>query len=207
MPKGIAGSTQPCIAPDCDRPGNKGYGYCNKHYQRWKKWGDPTVVEKGGHKITGIDLFWRRVNKDGPVPDYAPHLGPCWIWTNRLTRDGYGHFTLNGKTRMAHSIAYEQLIGPIPGGGLVPDHLCRVRNCCNPWHLEWVTDRENVLRGIAPPAQNATKTHCIRGHEFTPENTYVSRNGSRHCKTCALILKARRRVAAESLSHPPRPLD
>ncbi|NED52837.1 HNH endonuclease, partial [Micromonospora aurantiaca] len=66
----------------------------------------------------------------------------------------------------------------------VTDHLCRNRACVNVTHLEIVTNRINILRGETLQAANAAKTHCIRGHEFTPENTYV-KNGGRDCRTCA----------------------
>ena len=73
--------------------------------------------------------------------------------------------------------------GPIPEG-LTLDHLCRVRACVNPAHLEPVTLRENTLRSpSAPTAINARKTECLRGHAFTPENTWVHRS-RRCCREC-----------------------
>jgi hypothetical protein len=88
-------------------------------------------------------------------------------------------------TKAAHRLFYEQLVGPIPDG-LQLDHLCRVRHCVNPDHLEPVTQTANVLRGIGPTAVNAGKTHCVHGHPFTPDNTYINKQGNRHCRACAI---------------------
>ena len=81
----------------------------------------------------------------------APHsrLGtPCWMWTGRPNRNGYGRAWHKGAEPVAHRAVYEELVGPIPEGHLL-DHLCRWRRCCNPQHVEPVTPRENVLRGEA----------------------------------------------------------
>jgi hypothetical protein len=117
--------------------------------------------------------FWSRVTK----------TDTCWIWTGPLGRGGYGRAKFDGVTMYAHRFAYELLVGPIPEG-LSLDHLCRARDCVNPEHLEPVTHRENCLRSAGPTAINAAKTHCIRGHEFTPENTIVRAGGSRNCREC-----------------------
>lgn len=89
--------------------------------------------------------FWARVDKDSPAPDYAPHLGACWIWRGSIS-GGYGMVGWYNKVRGAHRVAYEMLVGPIPEG-LHLDHLCRVTACVNPAHLEPVTRGENVHRG------------------------------------------------------------
>lgn len=91
--------------------------------------------------------------------------------------NGSGYFKLPDK-RYAHRVAYEAIKGPIPEG-LVIDHLCRVRWCCNPEHLEAVTNEENILRGESPPARNARKERCDRGHELVPRS-----DGKRYCPTC-----------------------
>ena len=106
----------------------------------------------------------------------------CWLWTASLDPYGYGQTTINGLHRGAHRVVYQLLVGPIPDG-LTSDHRCRVRSCVNPDHMEVVTRGENVLRGEGPPAVNARKTHCIHGHEFTPENTITKRLG-RGCREC-----------------------
>ncbi len=83
----------------------------------------------------------------------------------------------------AHRFAYELLVGPIPDG-LVIDHLCRVRHCVNPAHMEPVTRWENTLRGGSFSAVAARQTHCVNGHPFDEENTHVDRRGFRRCRAC-----------------------
>ena len=117
----------------------------------------------------------------------------CWRWTGTITAGGYGK--LGGK--LAHRLVFESLVGPILAGFQI-DHLCRRRDCVNPEHLEVVTQRENILRGIAPSAINARKTHCNKGHPFTPENTYYdAARRTRRCRICQLNwnAKSRRRVS------------
>lgn len=110
---------------------------------------------------------------------------PCWIYHKVPTQLGYAQMTMpDGSQPGAHRAFYEHFRGPIPEG-LTIDHLCRVRRCVNPDHLEPVTRGENSLRGEGPAAQNARKTHCPRGHEYTPENTRVTPQGTRACRACA----------------------
>lgn len=113
---------------------------------------------------------------------------PCLIWTGYIKPNGYGQCAVNRRTKHAHRVAYEATHGPIPerinGERAVIDHKCRVRSCVNVDHLEVVTNRVNVLRGDTIQAANAAKTHCKRGHEFTPENTYIETRGNRKCRTC-----------------------
>ena len=107
-----------------------------------------------------------------------------WLFTGSLDKDGYGLMGVTGVgTQRVHRLAYEVLAGPIPEGMEI-DHLCRVRNCMNPVHLEAVTRRVNSLRSESFAAINARKTHCIHGHEFTPENTYYRTPTHRQCRQC-----------------------
>ena len=101
-------------------------------------------------------------------------MTPCVLWEGTLDRDGYG----KKAGTLAHRLAYVAARGPIPAG-LEIDHLCRVRACVNPDHLEAVTKAENQRRGI-----RATATACIHGHPFTPENTIRRRRGGRDCREC-----------------------
>lgn len=107
----------------------------------------------------------------------------CWLWTAALNSSGYGSFAIEGRGRGSHRIAYELRNGPVPAGFEL-DHLCRVRNCVNPDHMEPVTTRANVLRGIGPTARHARKTHCIHGHPFDDVNTRIRLNGGRDCLAC-----------------------
>lgn len=112
----------------------------------------------------------------------------CWEWTGRLDRGGYGVIGLykdGGQLiRGAHRVSYELYVNEIPEGKQI-DHLCRVRSCINPEHLEPVTSKENTMRSsIAPATINSRKTHCVNGHEFTEENVYTCKEGHRRCKSC-----------------------
>lgn len=119
-------------------------------------------------------------------------LEDCWLYAGYVNRHGYGEVQLKVDTKWrkfrAHRVMYESLKGDIPAG-LVLDHLCRVTRCINPEHLEAVTDRVNILRGIAPSARNSRKTICKNGHSFTVENTWYRKGGGRRCKACALVAR------------------
>jgi hypothetical protein len=110
----------------------------------------------------------------------------CWLWTASRKPCGYGQINLNGRPRPAHRVVYELLVGPIPAG-LQLDHLCRVRSCVNPEHLEPVTSRENTRRGRAVEALRelaAQMTHCKSGHPLSGPNMYVDAKGHRLCRAC-----------------------
>lgn len=122
----------------------------------------------------------------------------CWNWTACITPAGYGQFWYEyRRNNFAHRAAWIELVGPIPEG-MVIDHLCKNRRCCNPDHLEVVTMAENLLRGDGFAGQRVRQpnyaTHCPNGHEYTPENTYVRPKGKRRreCRTCRNTYKARR---------------
>jgi hypothetical protein len=108
----------------------------------------------------------------------------CWRWQRSLKPNGYGQIGVPGLgMRYAHRVAYEAWRGPIPVG-LQIDHLCRVRDCCNPDHLEAVTCRENIVRGTGFVAVHVAKTHCPTGHAYDERNTKIDRKGSRICRRC-----------------------
>lgn len=141
---------------------------------------------------TLAERFWPKVDKNGPIPEDRPDLGRCWIWQASINKQtGYGQIGSgghNGKPMTAYHAALKIARVVIPEG-LEPDHLCRVRACVRLSHLELVTHRENVLRGvnIAPYYQRA-KTHCPSGHALSGENLVIetSRKGlkGRRCRAC-----------------------
>jgi hypothetical protein len=113
----------------------------------------------------------------------------CWLWkgpTREANGSIYGRARWNGRMQQAHRVFYELANNPIPEG-FQCDHLCGRTLCVNPDHIEVVTGRENTLRGNGPTAQNARKTHCLRGHLLEGENLYQPKPSqpiNRRCKEC-----------------------
>ena len=123
---------------------------------------------------------------------------PCWVWQAATLPNGYsrfhptGPFTGGNTMVYAHRYSYEIFRGAIPSGMQI-DHLCRVRGCVNPAHMEVVTNKVNSLRSESFTAKNARKTHCPKGHEYSGSNLYVSSQGYRQCKTCREAYKKKLR--------------
>lgn len=115
---------------------------------------------------------------------------PCWIWQRGKTPGGYGQLQIGGRKIQAHRWMYEHERGPIPDG-LQLDHLCRVRACVNPDHVDPVTQRTNVLRGENPRAVAYRSNTCVRGHAFTEDNT-IWNQGRRSCRICTREREKRR---------------
>lgn len=110
---------------------------------------------------------------------YVIQENGCWEWVGGISDNGYGRWNTTTRSRYAHRVVYEMHLGVVPKG-LHLDHLCRNRLCVNPDHLEPVTCKTNILRGVGFSARNAGKTHCIHGH-----NDWVRVRNGRQCRTCS----------------------
>ena len=110
----------------------------------------------------------------------------CWLWFGHRDEEGYGRVRAGNRKVYVHRVMHELYIGPIPAG-LQVDHLCGVRNCVNPAHLEAVTPRVNVLRSASWAAVNAEKSHCIHGHALVGDNLAIRSDGNRSCRECGRI--------------------
>ena len=182
-----------CSIDGCEKP-VVGWGWCERHYRAWARTGDPTQGLRPAYRDTTPEMrFWAKVDKRGP--------DDCWLWTGWVDPQGYGRFLFDGRVQGAHRFAYLRFVGPIPDGKVL-DHACHTwdatcldlgsgcphRRCVNPRHLQPVTQRENLLRGNN---SRVRITHCIRGHEYTPENTRLrfppNEPPSRACKACEKI--------------------
>lgn len=153
------------------------------------RWPDRTTIERFDEKCV-----------------VSPDTG-CWLWTG-YTHKGYARFNLGGRAVDAHRWVYEQLVGPVPAG-LQLDHKCHTwdknclggvqcehRRCVSPSHLQPVTPRTNARRGRSIVATRAAQTHCLRGHEFTPENTSIVGRNQRRCLKCHAFRESGRRARA-----------
>lgn len=165
--------------------------------------GDPcavgrAIIPRPGRRTPAAERMARLV---GPQTS-----GGCLPWIGAQDGHGYGKVRDDaGRLRRAHVLAYELTHGAVPEGHQL-DHLCHTascaggrtcphRSCVNVEHLQPVTSRENTLRGAAPTAVNAAKTHCLRGHAFDADNT-IRRGTERECRACARDRKATRRAGA-----------
>lgn len=176
-----------CVIEGCGKP-VQSRGWCWRHYERWRKHGDP----HGGRPKYASDSerLWAKTER----------VGECIIWRGNMKSNGYGIFAAQGKTFHAHRFAYEDKVGPIPAG-LDLDHLCHThdaecpggnecphRRCVNPDHLEPVTRKVNLNRGINGYSR---RTHCVRNHAFDEVNTRWYK-GRRWCRACEREREAHR---------------
>ena len=161
--------TTTCASPGCTKEA-RARGWCKPHYDYERNRG---LAPLG--RPDAVKRFWDKVAKGSG--------DECWLWTGRLGDRGYVRFQVDGRLIQVHRFAYELLVGPIPVG-LTIDHLCRVRHCVNPSHLEPVTVQENLMRGESPPALNARKTHCPQNHPYDSSNPKRDNRGRRVCIEC-----------------------
>ncbi len=118
-----------------------------------------------------------------------PGPAGCWLWSGSLNKGGYGSYGYKGRTRNAHRVSWELHVGDVPAG-LDLDHLCRVRRCVEPGHLEPVSRSENLRRGDSGKHNREValaKVSCSKGHPLDDANTYVDPRGRRSCKTCRVL--------------------
>lgn len=148
--------------------------------------------------MTDLDRLMAKVQ---PVP-----WSGCWLWTGYIDQLDYGQFAFGGKVKKAHRVSYELHRGPIPLG-LEIDHLCRVRCCVNPDHLEAVTRSENIRRGTGPDllrvsrrARAATVTHCPQGHPYDEANTKWISQYKRACRACQSAYQRRHYLKHKGVS-------
>lgn len=162
-----------CIESGCELP-IRSRERCRRHYNQWIR-------------TTPKDQRVRPALRERILAKVAVDSRGCWRWQGFLNNKGYGQVRGQSGTQMVHVATYEEWIGPIPDG-LTVDHLCRVRDCCNPKHLEPVTHQVNLLRGDTVTARHAAKTHCPQGHPYSGVNLIIRQRApgrtGRECRAC-----------------------
>jgi hypothetical protein len=151
---------------------------CQKHYDRLRNRGtvEPLVAPSPAERIAA---------------HVAPGADGCIEWTGKVDRKGYGRISIEGRQFFAHRVTWELANGPIPDGMCVCHH-CDNPPCCNVAHLFLGTIRDNNLDMSAKGRNhNQRKTHCPRGHEYTPENVFINPGGGRKCRTCGIAASTR----------------
>jgi HNH endonuclease len=139
--------------------------------------------------VTEIDVVVQAMHALRPLFDRLPAgfwarvrvaESGCWEWIGGTNMYGYGAYRIDGKVKRTHRLTFELLVGPVPEDKEL-DHLCRVRRCCNPKHLEAVTHEENMRRGDW--SGRLARTHCRHGHPYEG-NLFIQANGARGCVIC-----------------------
>lgn len=164
-----------CTVPGCGKK-HLARGWCAMHYSRMRNHGSLADPPSHQERTASLeDRLWPRIDKSGD----------CWIWTGAINASGYGAIGNAGKVLRVHRVVYDLLVGPIPDG-LQLDHLCRVRACCRPDHLEPVDNRTNWLRGEHPTAVMLRTDRCQRGHIYSVHRR-ARPDGTGYCGACALL--------------------
>jgi len=188
-----------CSIEGCDKK-IFSLGLCSMHYTRVRRWGDPHRKDKPGRAVgfkgTPFERVMEKVEK---LP------GGCWQFVGATNEHGYGivRITVEGKQRntRAHIITWSEKNGPVPVGKEL-DHFrfplsCIGPGCCNPRHVKPATHRENSLRSNSPPALNAKKKRCNRGHLLEGDNLRTRRGREgRECRKCEIFMRNQRKEGA-----------
>lgn len=119
---------------------------------------------------------------------YLKMADGCWHWIAQIAPNGYGRLQMGTKAEYAHRVSYTLHKGEIPEGMHV-HHVCEVRQCVNPDHLQAITPRANLMASDTNARRNARKTHCLNGHSL--EDAWVRDNGARSCRQCNRDAQAR----------------
>ncbi len=189
------GHSTNCAFPGCDRPAKR-KELCKSHaLQRYR--GNPLTPLFAKSRPAGTPPRIRYVE----VPCLNPNLkGPCHVFQGSRSA-GYGQVWDGTKLVWLHRYVWEKTHGEIPDG-LVIDHQCRNRACCNIDHLRLVTAQVNSTENSTSPAAiNLTKTHCPRGHAYNEANTRQRKTNGRNgrvCRACHRIEEAERKKRKEN---------
>lgn len=176
-----------CLFPDCGRP-QESFGYCSGHRQQHRR----------GAELTPLVVQRKRGTAPAVVCDECacpfPELGtPCHIVRGEPLDTGYFQVSFLSRTMPLHRYIWEREFGPIPKG-MVVDHVCRERTCCNVDHLRVVTQKQNVHENCVGNCfqLELAKTHCPQNHPYDDTNTSYRKDGSRICRQCHRERSARR---------------
>lgn len=178
--------TRTCSVDGCGRP-FLAKGWCSAHYYRVRRTGTT-------HKEQASERILRRVVKQQRSNNPVYVASECWVYQGGIGSAGYGIAGDGGVSDLAHRVVYRAEVGTIPDGFDI-DHLCWVKACVRPSHLEAVTRMENLHRRDRQYGIYSAATHCKSGHPFDEQSTYNFKNGrSRYCRECHRLTEAGRRA-------------